>query len=46
MFEMVGNVITSVIYIKIYFKQMYLHYMLNVKGLMASKVKKSYHFSG
>ena len=34
MFEMVGNFVTSVIYIKIYLKQMYLYCMLNVKGLM------------
>ena len=35
MFEMVANFVTSVIYIKRYFKQMYLYCMLNVKGLMA-----------
>ena len=35
MFEMVGNFVTSVIYIKRYFKQMYLYCMLNVEGLMA-----------
>ena len=35
MFEMVGNFVTSVIYIKRYFKQMYLYCILNVKGLMA-----------
>ena len=35
MFEMVGNFETSVIYIKRYFKQMYLYCMLNVTDLMA-----------
>ena len=35
MFEMVGNFLTSVIYVKRYVKQMYLYCMLNVKGLMA-----------
>ena len=35
MFAMVGNFVTSVIYIKRYFKQMYLYFMLNVKGLIA-----------
>ena len=39
MFEMVGNFVTSVIYFKRYFKQMYLYCMLDVKGLMALKVK-------
>ena len=35
MFEMVGNFVISVIYIKRSFKQMCLYCMLNVKGLMA-----------
>ena len=39
MCEMVGNFVTSVIYIKRYFKQMYLYCIYNVKGLMALKVK-------
>ena len=39
MFKMVGNFVTSVIYIKRYFKQMYLYCMLNVKGLLVYKVK-------
>ena len=39
MFEMVGNFVTSVIYIKSYFKQMYLYWMLDVKGLRADVCK-------